>query len=180
MSQQSDGIDLSQAVNLTYGLLKTHMLCLAVFTRHSFGAQMPGFYGVLSLPLLCLAVLASQDIRMLWFAELWLVALVLQRVRTFWLRAKGYRWHSQYDGFPWLASLVSIVRTETTYRNLEPLVVGGLGLLLTPWSPAVGVFVGFGFVSFLLVRLMEQAANERRIMAYRDMQLEQQDFRNRV
>jgi len=171
--------DLRASNNILLLLANAHATTITMFTRHSFGTNVPGLTGVVSLLILLLTTAAQEDVVMLWFTGAWIVALIFQRIRTAHLVSLGWREHSYYSGWPWFAMLFGI-KDEHAAKGCEACLCFFIGLLLMPFSPALGGFVMFGFVSLLFVLLTRMAGNRRQVTAMRDLQFEQRAMADRM
>jgi hypothetical protein len=180
--QQETGLatDLRRTANLLYIVAESHASCVTPFLRHSFGTNMPGMYGIFAILLMLFAFVASEDIGVLCYLVLWFPVLICQRMRTFYLFRCGWREHSRYSGWPWLAKLIPYCKTESDAKAMEPAICIGIGFLLLPLSPGTGVFVGLGGVSLFILRIMQLASLSRQVTAMHDMELEQRVLMERV
>jgi hypothetical protein len=180
--QQEVGIgsDLRRSFNALHILVESHACCLIPFIRHSCGTNVPGIYGVFGLFLMIFAFLASKDIGVLCFMAAWFLAVLCQRTWSLYLYRRGWREHSRYSGWPWLAKLIPFCKTEAQAKSMEPPLCFGIGCLLSPLSPGTGAFIILGGASLLIVRIMQLAVTDRQVTAMLDMELEQRALMERM
>jgi hypothetical protein len=165
--------DFRQAVNVCFAIANAHAACITPFIRHSFGSNYPGICGLFAVILMFFTAAESRDPRMLDYLAIWMVVVVLQRIRSFALRRRGLSVHSYYAGLPWLAMLVPFSKTENQAKNFEPILCLVIGGFVGIWSPTVGGFVMAGFVSLTVIQGMQAEMRSRQLTAMRDLQIEQ-------
>ena len=127
-----------------------------------------------------LTMTGQGDIRMMWMIEAWIAALIIQRLRTFYLIRRDWQEHSYYSGWPWLAMLVPGTKSETQAKNAEPAMCLLIGLPLIAISPTIGLYVMSGCVSLFIVRAMQFTIRRRQVTALRDLQIEQRAMSERM
>lgn len=174
------GDDIRRGINAVCLLAHAHAHCLYPFLRYGYGLQVPGFQGVMAVGLMWVACLYTEDLAILKFLGVWLVATIIQRVIAFYRHWRGLREHSHYEGYPWLAALFARGRGEIVARSFEPVLVVPAGLGLAVWSEPLGVFVLAGAVSLPLVLIISETAKLRRVTDMLDMELEQRALAERV
>ena len=178
--QQQNVSDFRTSVNFLYFLAKSHCFCLWPFMRHSFGIHMPGFLGLFAMFIIIGQFMATRDLVMMQYLCVWFVLLIFHRIRGTFLWYRGQREHSEYDGWPWLAMRVPFTKNEVHAKNAEPNLCLILGAVLVLFSPALGSFVAFGFISMLIVRATNLEVQRRQVVAMHDLQLEQQAIAERM
>lgn len=172
--------DIRNSFNVIVMIANIHATCLLPFIRCNFGTNAPGLTACGSLLLILVVVSETQDQAMLAYLLLWLAALMYQRARTNWLVARGWQVHSRYWGWPWLAMLFLVKKSEDRAKNLEPLLCFFIGGLLCSVSPNLGFLVLSGIVSLTITRGVYLEATKRRVTAMRDLQIEQKVFAEQV
>jgi hypothetical protein len=176
MNQQrpGEGLTLPGAFNLLYIVMAGYSTCLTVFVRHSFGREALGINGVAALVVLILYSSCYPFSRgmgcLLW---LWFVALVMQRLCTALVYARGHWIHSHSSGYPWLGYAVPFVRKHKTAIACEFLALCALGGFLMDWDLALGQFVFFGAWTVLLKTNLDEQMERRRLFRMRDAEIEQ-------
>lgn len=172
-SATSQGFTLRQTANLIYLLASAHATCFTVFLRHGFGTHALALHGPLALVLLLVYMVLTGDPWMLDFIGLWLIAVLVQRLRTVCLVASGVVWHSHYAGEPSFARGMPFVKTDRGARTVEQFVCVVVGLLLLPVSAELGVFVMAGGLSLAVVLGIDLEITRNRVRAMRDAAIEQ-------
>ncbi len=131
--------------NLLYAGISGLACCLLPFLRINFGvgAFHPG--GLIACAfMLCYAGFGDCPHEMLVFFCLWFPLILVHRARTLWREFHGDGEHSRYDGTPWLAMAVTRLdlRHEIAVKMAaDPLIALLAGLLLSAFSPKLGLFV---------------------------------------
>lgn len=172
--------DIRMTVNLTYVIANTHSLCLTPFIRSSFGLRAMGLSGWFSFVLLVLIAASTPDRGMTVYFYAWIVVVSFQRMRTVSRNRRGQREHSRYGGWPWLAMLVPTINSEHKAKEFEPFMCLAIGLTLMPLSPVVGGFVAAGMLSLGIVQGCHVEARRRTVLSMRDMEIEQNQLRERL
>jgi hypothetical protein len=174
--QKGPGFQMSMGdtFNLFYFVARGHATCFTVFTRHTFGQQALGWNGLCAFLLIPLYAGFADAPEMLRFWALWVIALVLQRVRTAWAVVHGRKLHSQYGGHPWLGYLIPFVKSYRAAVAAECAAVFLAGVLLCSVSEAVGMFTAIGFWSLLIVYGVERQALLMEARRIRDAEIEMQ------
>jgi len=169
--QQSLGCEFGkrERFNLLFLLAYAHAFCILPFIRRNFGVE--GLrYCFLSAIMIWLYTGFARAPEMLTYGALWLVFVILQRLRTWTLVRQGRVLHSRYAG----DSMVLFVRKADTARLLEMLFCAVAGGLLSQYvSPALGKFVGAGFFSLMFIGTIEVQITRRRVQQMRDAEIEQ-------
>lgn len=129
----------------------------------------------------------------------WLLALVLVTVYTSETRSVGMwaYWHAfllmsvyrrvtadrsqitVYPGFPWAARLATLgmLRDEYWLRAVEPFLCLAFGLAVYPASPALGKFVGAGFILLRLKNGIEAHMRRRMRESMHDARISMEQYR---
>jgi len=135
-SEQSDSpfAQPKDVFTLVLGLANTHAACLHPFHRARQGVDVPGILGVWALLLMGVYGESTRSIGMARYIVVWLVALVIMRLR------RDRSQHSQYHGYPWWIVKLPPVRwlraerREASAKALEPLICLGIGVCIYQWS----------------------------------------------
>jgi hypothetical protein len=148
--------------------------CVVVFLRTGFGKEYPGVAGLVGLIIMVLYGSLARVPEMFPYIGVWLVAVILQRVKTFELARKGVVVHSRYWGYPKLAFMVPFVRKERTARAcVEPMLCCVIGGALTYWSPGVGAFVIVAGWANAIAGAIVVEVDRKKLQAMRDAEIEQ-------
>ncbi len=158
-------------------IVTVHKLCLAVFMRRGFGTKAFDPYGFFALVVL-IGLSAAYPV-LYTFMVVWFFTLVAQRIDTFRLYLKGYRGHSRYHGFPWLAGLMPNVKTPEQALRFEPFMCLFVGLFIATFSAPLGVFVMAGFVSFPVSMAIEEISLRREVQEMNDSEIEMENISER-
>lgn len=160
-----------------YAFCRAHVMCITVFTRHSFGVNAFEPHGIIALVMM---LVGAGTNRAFWpYGAAWFLALVGQRIQSFRMRWKGETFHSRYQGFPWLAMLMPHVKTEAEARRVEPFICLFGGMLLFTISEPIGVFVAAGFVTLALCMGIEAIVDRRRVQVMFDAEVEMRYYADR-
>jgi hypothetical protein len=171
--QKQEQSSFRSSFNAMYFLANSHATCLTVFLRHSFGSEAIGMNGLVAVLMMLVYRGETRCLAMGTFFMAWLVALIVQRLRTFVLYQRGWRLHSRYGGYPWLAIRIPFVKTEVRAMALEPLVCLLVGHVLCRWSEPVGRFVMFGCFSLAIKNGIERQIDRARLRQMHDAVIEQ-------
>jgi len=176
--QQREGFDnlsMKDSFNIFNLACNSLGACVVPFLRTGFGKEYPGVAALFGLIIMVLYAGFARVPEMFPYIGMWLVAVILQRAKTFDLARKGVVVHSRYWGYPKLALMVPFVRKEGTARGIiEPLLCSFIGgALASWWSPGVGGFVivagwANAFAGAIVVEL-----DRKKLQAMRDAEIEQ-------
>ena len=179
--QQQQEWGHKDSFNLMFVLANASATCLTVFTRHSFGVEALGLNGLLALGMILAVAGFGNSPAMLIFLICWLCALVCQRVKTMKLVRQGAKWHSRYQGWPWVG--VIFTRNERAARcTVEPLLCLAVGFALRCLADAyhqsltLPDFIMLGALSISLREGIQAAVRRKRIQAIEDARFEQEDL----
>src|SRR5438128_8177324 len=84
--------------------------CVTPFLRTGFGKNYPGVAGAGALLIMPLYAAFGEVPEMFPYIGVWLIAVIIQRAKTFGMAKKGIIVHSRYWGDPWLALRMPFVR----------------------------------------------------------------------
>jgi hypothetical protein len=175
MPQEPEKFGMRESMNLSYVLASTHALCITPFLRTGFGMEAFGLPAIFACGLMLLCALGSPD--MFGYFVAWIVAVAIQRARSFKADRQGDVVHSRYRGWPVLAMRVPWVRSEPTAKLVvEPLICLTTSVAVTPLSPAIGSFVLWGCFSLLFTAGVNRQLRLARVRRMRDAQLEQEQL----
>lgn len=170
--QPNQGLTFRTGFNLLYLLASAHATCLTVFMRHSFGSEALGLNAIGALGLMVIYVGFTNSHAMAAFLTAWLVVLLCQRIRTYWLWRQGRIMHSRYEGYLWLGWAFPLVRRCSGAKLFEMLFCMTAGALLCGVDLALGEFVLVGFFSLLVKAGIEGEIEQRRLQRMRDAEIE--------
>jgi hypothetical protein len=171
--QANPGCGIGAIAGLMKIVVDAHAACLVPFLRTRFGVEGIGISGLLAFVLILLYAELARAPEMIVFFAVWLAALVYQRVQTLRLVWAGWREHSRYTGWPWLAFRLvpGLHRHSTAKLVVEPFVCLAVGWLLREWSDALGRFVMLGGLSILLSTAIDLQAVRMRLRQMQDAEL---------
>jgi hypothetical protein len=172
---ESSWISLRDTFDWTHFILRMHAILLLPFLRSGWGASQLGVVGLLAL---CVVLpfyisLAESEFMLRYFWQAWLAAVLYRWLESAVLRWRGRLIHSQYEGYPWLASRVFFwVRDEQKLFALEPILCLAIGASLMPVEEAFARFVMYGCGSLLALDCLHRALMRKRRYALIDQRLE--------
>ena len=176
--QQTPGDKLTAAegFNVAMLIMKSHATAITVFLRTDFGSEGIGVAGLGAIFLIIAMGGCSGDVLMYYYLIAFIIATVLQRIRTFRNWWRGNHQHSYYDGYPWLAlKLFPRVKKEGDAKGMEAFLCLAIGcLLLNCGVTSLGMFIAAGFISIMFVAGTKAELVKRRLRAMRDAQFEQE------
>jgi len=173
-NQPENKIGMRESFNLLYAAAKVHAMCFWPIIRRDFGTEALGFPAFFALVLMLLVGGLGRTPEIFAFLGFWLLMLIIQRARTFWLVRRRVVWHSRYEGYPWLALCLPLIRKESRAKSLvEPVLCLLAGAALYQLSEGLGVFVMAGFFSLAMVDGINRELDRRRLVAMRDAEIEQ-------
>lgn len=166
-------------------LAVTIALTVLVFWRHSFGERyfsLFGIYGKLATYglLLLLAFKASEQLDTLPLGLFFFVSFALCLWHSFkiWLRNhRGERWHTRYNGTPWLASILPI-NPFTIKRWIEPALTILAGVMLASFNQALGGWLIFAGTCLGVTEALTAARFRTLILDAQDKDIESRHLRD--
>jgi len=174
---QNDRHEMQGAFNLVFLLLSGHASCLTPFLRKDFGKEAMTRSGIVAFLLLIAWGSFANSAGMWLLLQLWLVAMLLQRLKGIQNRRRGVVVHSRYSGYPWLSwKLFPWMKDETTARGADGILCIGLGLALAQVDPGVGWFIGVGGLSLMFCEALIVDIRKKRLEAMGDAEIEQRDL----
>lgn len=172
-----DRITMGGSFNVLYLLAHAHALSFTVFLRTNFGSEGVGICGLVTIVMILGWGAYANCFPMFLFFLLWLLALIVQRIRTFsnWRSGKVIV-HSRYNGDPWLSRLLFRRMSELNARGVDAflcLIVGGV---ISRFNEPFGFYVMAGFASIMLTESVMAESTRRRLRQMRDAEIEQHYF----
>lgn len=133
----SEQLNFQNSTAILIGSVRCISTCFTVFSRHTFGPEGLGWpaFGAFLFILLFAGTQNAPEV--LLFFWVWVVALIMQRIRTFWAIERGYVFHSQFQGWPWLGFLLPWVRTYRQAKAWEMVLCGVIAVVVAPFSEQV-------------------------------------------
>ena len=178
--QQGGGLGVGGVVNLLYVLVSGHATCVTPFVRRNFGSEALGRNGAVAMFIIVfyMAVYPRHG-ALLDFGGLWLLMLILQRLKTGWLMRKGVALHSQEVGHPWLGFIIPAVKQYETACIIEFFVLLGFGIWLSNYDAALSRLVVVSSVCLVVKSAIEQDIVRKRLRGMRDAEIEQRAMLDR-
>jgi hypothetical protein len=176
----NDPFSWKRNFNITFSLMLMHQRALTVPMRSYYGIQGLGTPCFFALVMMFLWTIFTQDNLMWVWMGIWIVCFIQRRWQSVRLYRKGYRIHTQYDGFPF--DTIRFGRTEKACKLVvEPLLIGILGGIAywyygeQGWSPyGLPYFLLSGVFSLPFIELVKQTIWEKQIRALNDARIEQE------
>ena len=100
------------------------------------------------------------------------MALVMQRIRTFWAIAQFRTMHGRYGGYPWVGYLPVFVKKYSQAVVVEFLACLLVGLMLRDISRPLGSFVVAAACSTLIAGVIDLMALKMEARRMRDAEIE--------
>lgn len=159
--------DLKQAMQRTYFAGRAAAAVTLPFRRWRGGRQSPGFAGGLAFLIMPLWAVQTQDPLIFLYWQMWVVALVVYRV------GQNRKAHSYYEGYPWLASLIS----KRYAVDIEPFVVLAIGFAFYQLAPGLGLLLMVSGGGIAVNEYSDWFIRRRSVIAYQDAQIEMENQR---
>ena len=185
--QQQDTLDKKRAFNFLLAIALAHQRTTTLPLRTRYGTEGLGMPAVWAFVLICLWGGFSRDPFFCYYLVFWFCSLACRRIESLWLRYKGARLHSYYDGYPRVALWVPFLRSEFIAKLVvEPVIVFGagygVGLLSenngTP--PGLANFLMYGALTLPFVEGVKEMLWRRRLQSLRDARIEQEHLAARA
>jgi hypothetical protein len=169
--------DLRQSMNLLVGASQavSSMLCPWLHRPGTAGARFYGlhaFIGWLFIPVFGGLGHPKKSLTLLlafWGATT--VLLLVNSIRGFILRRRGYWQHSRYTGRPWIPGPEYLVKCL-----IEPPLVIGLGVLVMQFDLPLGAYLTLAGVCLAINMAWQYLADDSRVRAQRDAQAEMEQL----
>jgi hypothetical protein len=172
--QANERDDMQGAFNVVYLLLNGHASCVTPFFRKDFGKEAFTFSGMVAFILILAWGSFANSAGMWLFLQLWLFAMLMQRLKGIQNRMRGVVVHSRYNGYPWLSwKLFPWIKDQTNARGADGIISIALGIGLAQLDPAVGWFIGAAGFSLLFTEALIVELRKKRLQAMRDAEIEQ-------
>jgi len=171
-----DRITMGGSFNFLNLLAHAHSLSFTVFLRTDFGSEGIGICGLGTIVMILGWVAYANCYPMFIFFLLWLVALIIQRIRTFSNWRKGVIVHSHFNGYPWFAKQMFRRMDEPNAKGVEAFLCLALGGLISQFNQPFGFYVMTGFASIMFSECMMAESMKRRLRQMRDAEIEQRYF----
>jgi len=108
------------------------------------------------------------------FLAAYLVAVVCVQIAAWRREWRGNHEHSEYNGFP-IFLRQSLAHKEVLMKQIgEPLVIGGIGMLVMEQDAPLGVYLMFAAASLFICATMRRLVQKRRVDDMRDAVFVQQ------
>lgn len=180
-SYRQDSEHFDALGNVVLGILRFVMrswgTAVEVFLRREFGAEYLGTQavGVLLLIPLYIAACERFDPRpMLVYLGVYLLLCFWHRVNVLRRSWRGEHGHRFYNGIPRLWRICPRCSEMTMKQVIEPLAVLGVGMLLMPILPSIGVFVIVGGFCSAFLNIEWNIRMQKRAKEMHDAVIEQQ------
>lgn len=155
-------------INAVHWGIVAYAMCFYVFLRSGFGRKGLGAASLLAWLGILLYAAAWESPAMLEFLQAF-ICMVIFRMVTY-----SKRDITEYQGFPWLASLCLLGnQNEKLLRFVEPFFVLAAGWYLMDYDPALGQFFTYGAyamhikfgIDAMLLRQMREATEDAKKLA---------------
>lgn len=172
-SQPGDMLTLGESFKSLNALAHAHACTVTPFLRTDFGSEGIGLHGLIGGGMILGWGCYANCYPMFIYFLIWIVALAIQRVRTFLNWRRGVIVHTRYNGYPWLARRFFPRLSEPNAKAVEAFACLGIGGLLAQLWPPLGWYVMAGFVSIMFTEAVMAETAKRRLQAMRDAEIEQ-------
>lgn len=150
MKNDVKGMTPQQVMGLLGLAVNGYCAALWPFLHYNIGASAFGFGGLAAMGVMTLFMVYWQVPQMIVYSQIWMALMIVHRVGSLALWARGRREHSHYDGDT-LLGLVVPCGEPFIKLVVEPLAVLGLGYYL---SSGIGLFLMGGGGALALRRLV--------------------------
>jgi hypothetical protein len=174
--QQQQGHEESDrrtSFNVVYLVASGWAWCILPFLRWNIGPSAIGMRGLVAIGVMWAYMAFARCPEIMSFFVVWLVFVILQRLRTARLVSLGAVMHSQYPGDPLVMKMFPRIRKVGNAKALEAMLCIFGGLLLAHASQKLGGFVAIGGVAMAILAVIDMQAINIRKQAMRDAELEQ-------
>lgn len=172
-SQPGDMLTLGESFKSLNALAHAHACTVTPFFRTDFGAEGIGLHGLIGGGMILAWGCYANCYPMFIFFFIWIIALAIQRAKTFLNWRRGVIVHTRYNGYPWLARRFFPRLSEPNAKAVEAFACLGIGGLLAQFWPPLGWYVMAGFVSIMFTEAVIAETAKRRLQAMRDAEIEQ-------
>ncbi len=175
--EENREISNQQIVNMLMLVISVWAISIEVFIRRNFGRRYIDFQAVLVIILVPMYSLfwRRDDPRFLtWFLGAYLLMCFRHRIAVLIRRRDREPVHSYYSGEPVFHKLHSKCDEAQFKLWYEPLLVGGIGLVLTAINKPLGVYVLLAAMCLWLLAALGKYVRAMRTMDLQDQMYEQQ------
>ncbi|HZZ78897.1 MAG TPA: hypothetical protein VFE62_10290 [Gemmataceae bacterium] len=145
--------------------------CFLPFLRVNLGPSALGIRGVLAIIIMWMFCGFVGCPELILFFLVWIVVVLIQRIRTAIVQARGVEMHSRYSGDPLVWKLLPFMRPSTA-KLLEVCLLFAVGLAVGSVIPAFGGFIAIGAVAIAIVESLDDQSIRNRKQAMRDADIE--------
>ena len=168
--------DIRDGFNVLAHVVNGYATGILPFIRRDFGSNYFGFNALVAVGVMLFFGAMENSDDMLRYIFVWVVFVVRP---SSWTRPdavrKGRIIHSHYGGDSFLAhKLAPKSRRKTVQMLIEPAICLIAGVLIIPYSPAVGKYLIVGCFAVLMHNGMSRAVMEQRVRQMHDAHIEQQ------
>lgn len=173
-SQPGDMLTLGESFKGLNIVANAHACTITPFLRTDFGSEGIGMHGLLGAGMILAWGCYSNCYPMFIYFIVWMVAVAIQRGRTFlnWQRGRLIV-HTRYNGYPWIVRRILPRISEANAKAVEAFACLGIGGLLAQVWPPLGWYVMAGFASIMFTEAVMVELTRRRLQAMRDAEIEQ-------
>jgi len=172
-SQPGDMLTLGESFKSLNALAHAHACTVTPFLRTDFGSEGIGLHGLIGGGMILGWGCYANCYPMFIFFLIWIVALAIQRAKTFLNWRRGVIVHTRYNGYPWIVRRFFPRLSEPNAKAVEAFACLGIGGLLAQFWPPLGWYVMAGFVSIMVTEAVIAETAKRRLQAMRDAEIEQ-------
>lgn len=174
--------DVRTATNVLNAFARTFSMTVEVFLRGGFGSRYLGMHaagGIVLIPFWSV-FWPREDCRpLLGFLFAYLAMCFLARLGMGWRALRGVRSHTRYNGRPRLLRLCPWMDEVRFKKQVEPVLVFTLGVLLLPLSQPLGSFLMVAAFALVVSVHMVDTYGRVRAMDMHDAFLEQRELAER-
>jgi hypothetical protein len=167
--------DIRDGFNILAHVVNGYATGILPFIRRDFGTNFFGFNALVAVGVMLFFGAMENSDDMLRYIFVWVVFVAAQRLDAARAVRKGRIIHSHYGGDSFLAhKLAPKSRRKTVQMLIEPAICLIAGVLIIPYSPAVGKYLIIGCFAVLMNNGMSRAVMEQRVRQMHDAHIEQQ------
>jgi len=172
-SQPGDMLTLAESFNGLNVVANAHACTVTPFFRTDVGSEGIGLHGLIGAGMILGWGCYANCYPMFIYFLVWMVAVAIQRVKTFLNWRRGVIVHTRYNGYPWLVRRFFPRISEANAKAVEAFACLGIGGLLAQFWPPLGWYVMAGFASIMFTEAVIAETAKRRLQAMRDAEIEQ-------
>jgi hypothetical protein len=163
------------SLNVLYFFASGWAWCLLPFLRCNLGTNAIGVRGIVAFIVMWAYAALAPCPELVPFFGVWLVVVIIQRLRTAQLVRRGVVMHSRYAGDPLVMKFLPFIGVGTA-KLLEVMICFAAGLVLGAYWPPLGGFVLIGAVAMVIMFSIDDQIIRNRQQAMRDAELEQRFY----